>query len=93
MEYNDVFLMQAWDHTNNVQVVTEGTYKGECDHPDFATMVFVEFANKDCHLDGESEVEMSGQSFAKRIIRAGSSLNDELEWEKERVYNKLKGKE
>jgi len=81
MEYNDVFLMKAWDHENNVQVATEGTYKGECDHPDLGTMVFVEFANKDCHQEDlysdekEETVEMGGQDFFKRIIRPVSTNN------------------
>jgi len=73
MEYDDKFLMKAWDHENNVQVETVGTYKGECDHPDMGTVVFVEYENKDCHLDSlfsgkKEDEEMSVNSFYGRII-------------------------
>jgi hypothetical protein len=70
----DKFTMKAWDHENNCPVITTATYKGECDHPDLGTMVFVEFANKDCHQEEwngdekEETVEMGGQDFFKRII-------------------------
>jgi len=75
MEYNDKFLMKAWNHKTNKPVVTTGAYKGECDHPDFGTVVFVEFENKDCHLPNlftgkYEDVEVTIPDFHKMISQA-----------------------